>query len=70
VTTSGWANADAAILGPLAALTGGQREVLRLRVVVGLSAEEAAAILGATPELVRVTQHRALNRLRHELGMD
>jgi RNA polymerase sigma-70 factor (ECF subfamily) len=70
VATSGWANADAAVAGPLDVLTDRQREVLRLRVVVGLSADEAAAILGATPELVRITQHRALNRLRRELGMD
>lgn len=70
MTKSGWVNAESAIAGPLDALTDRQREVLRLRVVVGLSAEEAAAVLGATAELVRLTQHRALNRLRQELGMD
>ena len=31
---------------------------------VGLSAEETAAAVGSTPGAVRVTQHRALNRLR------
>ena len=45
-------------------LTPRQREVLILRVVVGLSAEETADAVGSTPGAVRVTQHRALNRLR------
>ncbi|GAA4839019.1 hypothetical protein GCM10023201_30500 [Actinomycetospora corticicola] len=41
-----------------------QREVLRLRVVVGLSAEETAEAVGSTAGAVRVAQHRALTRLR------
>ncbi len=41
-----------------------QREVLVLRVVVGLSAEETAEAVGSTPGAVRVAQHRALSRLR------
>jgi RNA polymerase sigma-70 factor (ECF subfamily) len=41
-----------------------QREILVLRVVVGLSAEETAQIVGASPGAVRVAQHRALTRLR------
>jgi RNA polymerase sigma-70 factor (ECF subfamily) len=41
-----------------------QREILGLRVVLGLSAEEAAEVVGSTPGAVRVAQHRALNRLR------
>jgi RNA polymerase sigma-70 factor, ECF subfamily len=41
-----------------------QREILRLRFVVGLSAEETSVALGSTPGAVRVAQHRALNRLR------
>ena len=41
-----------------------QRELLLLRVVVGLSAEETGAALGMTPGAVRVAQHRALSRLR------
>jgi RNA polymerase sigma-70 factor (ECF subfamily) len=45
-------------------LTPRQREVLILRVAVGLSAEETAEAVGSTPGAVRVTQHRALNRLR------
>ena len=48
----------------LGILTDRQREVLVLRVVVGLSAEETAAAVGSTPGAVRVTQHRALARLR------
>ncbi|MGH3613832.1 MAG: RNA polymerase sigma factor ShbA [Pseudonocardia sp.] len=45
-------------------LTPRQREVLVLRIAVGLSAEETARVVGSTPGAVRVTQHRALNRLR------
>jgi RNA polymerase sigma-70 factor (ECF subfamily) len=40
------------------------RELLLLRVVAGLSAEETGAALGMTPGAVRVAQHRALARLR------
>lgn len=45
-----------------------QREIVVLRVVVGLSAEETADAVGSTPGAVRVTQHRALGRLRKELA--
>jgi RNA polymerase sigma-70 factor (ECF subfamily) len=45
-------------------LTSRQRAVLVLRIAVGLSAEETAQVLDSTPGAVRVTQHRALNRLR------
>lgn len=45
-----------------------QREILVLRVVVGLSAEETAEAVGSTPGAVRVTQHRALARLRRTLA--
>jgi len=41
-----------------------QRELLLLRVVAGLSAEETGAALDMTPGAVRVAQHRALARLR------
>ncbi|RSM82717.1 RNA polymerase subunit sigma [Amycolatopsis sp. WAC 01375] len=41
-----------------------QREVLTLRIVVGLTATETAAALGLTPGNVRVKQHRGLVRLR------
>ena len=52
----------------LGLLTGRQREVLLLRIAVGLSAEETARALGSTPGAVRVTQHRALTRLREALA--
>ena len=45
-------------------LTPRQREVLILRMAVGLSAEETAQAVRSTPGAVRVTQHRALGRLR------
>jgi RNA polymerase sigma-70 factor, ECF subfamily len=48
----------------LGELTPRQRDVLTLRIMVGLSAEETAVVVGSTPGAVRVTQHRALNRLR------
>jgi RNA polymerase sigma-70 factor (ECF subfamily) len=40
------------------------RDVLLLRVAVGLTAEETGRALGMSAGAVRVTQHRALNRLR------
>ena len=43
------------------------REVIILRVFVGLSAEETAEIVGSTPGAVRVAQHRALASLRKNL---
>jgi RNA polymerase sigma-70 factor, ECF subfamily len=45
-------------------LTQHQQEVLMLRLAVGLSAEETAQAVQSTPGAVRVTQHRALLRLR------
>ncbi|USX56763.1 sigma-70 family RNA polymerase sigma factor [Lentzea sp. HUAS12] len=44
-----------------------QREILVLRVMVGLSAEETAEAVGSTPGAVRVAQHRAIGRLRKEI---
>jgi RNA polymerase sigma-70 factor, ECF subfamily len=41
-----------------------QRELIVLRVLTGLSAEETGAALGMSPGAVRVAQHRALARLR------
>lgn len=45
-----------------------QREVLLLRVVMGLSTDETAASLQTTPGAVRVAQHRALVALRQRLA--
>jgi|SRR5690606_37968489 RNA polymerase sigma-70 factor (ECF subfamily) len=47
-----------------------QREILVLRVVVGLSAEETAEAVGSTSGAVRVAQHRALARLRKALAAE
>ena len=44
------------------------REILRLRLVAGMSAEETGRALGMTPGAVRVAQHRALNTLRGFVG--
>lgn len=49
----------------LALLPQKQQEVLLLRVVQGLSADEVAFRLGVKVGAVRVAQQRALNKLRH-----
>ena len=41
-----------------------QRELIVLRVLAGMSAQETGNELGMTPGAVRVAQHRALTRLR------
>ena len=45
-----------------------QRDILHLRVGLGLSTEETADAVGSTPGAVRVAQHRALSRLRDLLA--
>jgi len=45
-----------------------QRELLTLRIAVGLSAEETGRSLGMTAGSVRVAQHRALAKLRQLLA--
>jgi RNA polymerase sigma-70 factor (ECF subfamily) len=47
-----------------------QQEILTLRITVGLSANETAEALGISPGNVRVTQHRALTRLRTMVSHD
>jgi RNA polymerase sigma-70 factor (ECF subfamily) len=49
-------------------LTPIEREVLTMRIIVGLSSADTAAVMGLSARSVRITQHRALNRLRHHLG--
>jgi RNA polymerase sigma-70 factor, ECF subfamily len=44
-----------------------QREIVVMRVVLGMSAQETAEAVGTTPDAVRVAQHRALNRLRRTI---
>lgn len=48
-------------------LSSTHREVLVMRIVLGWTAAETAEAIGTSPGVVRVMQHRALNRLRAEL---
>src|SRR5690625_1795902 len=48
----------------LAHLPERQREIVVLRLIVGLSAEETAEAVGSTAGAVRVAQHRALAKLK------
>ncbi|MBD0322825.1 MAG: hypothetical protein ICV72_05475, partial [Aldersonia sp.] len=50
----------------LNAISARHREILVLRLVVGLSAEETAVAIGSTAGAVRVAQHRALQKLKAE----
>jgi RNA polymerase sigma-70 factor (ECF subfamily) len=52
----------------LATLPEKQREIVILRVVVGMSAEETAEAVGSTAGAVRVAQHRAIAKLKAEIG--
>lgn len=47
-----------------------QQEILTLRLIVGLSANETAEALGISAGNVRVTQHRALTKLRAMITRD
>ena len=58
---------QAAVRAAFARLNDRDRELLELRVVAGLSAEETAAVLGRRPGAVRMAQSRALGRLRRTL---
>lgn len=57
------------LAGLLRLLPDRQREILVLRVAVGLSSDEVGAVLGMSAAAVRVNQSRALARLR-ELAQD
>ncbi len=67
---------ERAVLDDLSARMGGllrtlperQREILVLRVVLGMSADEAAEAIGSTAGAIRVAQHRALTQLRKTAG--
>ncbi|HVK22603.1 MAG TPA: RNA polymerase sigma factor ShbA [Actinokineospora sp.] len=50
-------------------LTQRQRDILVMRIVMGMSAQETADAIGTTAEAIRVAQHRALNRLRKQLAV-
>lgn len=60
--------AQDAIVRLVEILPADQAEVVILRVVAGLSAEEAGGVMGKRPGAIRVLQHRALERLARELG--
>jgi RNA polymerase sigma-70 factor (ECF subfamily) len=44
------------------------KDILTLRVIVGMSAVETAETLGISPGNVRVTQHRVLAKLRRMIN--
>ncbi|MGH9186677.1 MAG: RNA polymerase sigma factor [Acidimicrobiales bacterium] len=58
----------AAVRRAFADLSAEDQEVLELRVVSGLSAEQVAAVQGRRAGAVRMAQHRALARLHALLG--
>lgn len=57
----------ATVRAALALLSPDDQEILELRVVGGLGAEQVGAVLGKKPGAVRMAQSRALNRLRSAL---
>ena len=59
-----------AALRRVARLPRDQAEVVALRVLAGLSAEQVAVIVGKSAGAVRVLQHRALRRLADELAAE
>ncbi len=58
-----------AVRAALAALTDDQREVIELRFFAGLSAREAADVMGRQAGTIRGLQFRAIAALRRHLGM-
>ena len=60
----------AAISTALATLTDEQRDTINLRFFGGLSAREAADVLGKHEGTIRGLQFRAITALRRELGID
>ena len=54
----------------LAALTDEQRDAIALRFFAGLSAREAAAVMGKQEGTIRGLQFRAIAALRRQLGID
>jgi RNA polymerase sigma factor (sigma-70 family) len=63
---------DDSLPAHLRALVGGlparQREVVALRILADLSAEETGAVLGIAPATVHVHMHRAMSTLRTQLA--
>jgi len=58
------------VAAALASLTDEQREALSLRFFAGLSAREAAVVMGKQEGTIRGLQFRALAALRRQLGID
>jgi RNA polymerase sigma-70 factor (ECF subfamily) len=54
----------------LAALTEEQRDAITLRFFAGLSAREAAVVMGKQEGTIRGLQFRAIAALRRQLGID
>ena len=54
----------------MAELTGEQREAIELRFFAGLSAREAAEVMGKQEGTIRGLQFRAIAALRRSLGLD
>ncbi len=52
----------------LGRLTQAEREIVALRVVLGMDAAEAARVAGTTPRAVGTALHRALGKLRAEVA--
>ena len=59
-----------AVGAALATLTDDQRDAIALRFFAGLSAREAAAVMGKQEGTIRGLQFRAIAALRRELGID
>lgn len=55
------------LMAAFSELTEGQRDVLSLRIIAGLTLEEAAQVLEMTVGAVKATQHRAIGNLRQRL---
>jgi RNA polymerase sigma-70 factor (ECF subfamily) len=62
--------ADAAVRSLVSCLPRQQAEIVLLRVIGGLTAEEVGLVVGKRPGAVRVLQHRALRRLAKEFASD
>ncbi|WP_018163450.1 sigma-70 family RNA polymerase sigma factor [Smaragdicoccus niigatensis] len=62
------AEASRAMEALLSSLPEKHREILILRLVVGLSAEETAAAVGSTAGAIRVAQHRAISKLKTQIA--
>ncbi len=59
---------DARLREALAGLTRSERELIALRVVLELDSNEAAEVVGGSPSAVSSGLHRALGKLRREMG--